>query len=433
MELDSLLVQEIGIINEKGISFDRSEEIKKRLYDTIISSWENERKFSNIRKILSPSFGKYNSTFFFSGERGITEYSSMYNTMIVEKSLYRDFFPLKIEFHPSDTIPVILAHAENEEAKGYDVVKAINVSYQISSTFAELLQKTRRPRSSIPVAAGISSGIGVIHNIENNVFRKFLSYSLNTAVDEKSHVFPEGFISSFYARELSFLYRIIGEIPEKKVDPNLFKDTGGEHLIDFQKDRISKGVIKYYPVDDLLISAVEAVTSLREKVRGNIIDLRVEIPEIIYSRNVENDFYDTPKDIEENLKRSLRFIISYTHFYGSPRTGSFNEAFYTDINIKNLMANIKVSTSDKFDKLFPEFLPTKLTYETDQGIYEKEIDVPYGYYRNPISWNDLKDKGFKLLRNEDFNNELFEFIKNFDDRTTKELMEVMNNASIKGK
>jgi len=432
MELDSLLVQEIGTMREKSLPFDKSEEIKKRLYDTIISSWEKKEIFANIKKILNPSYGKYNSTFFFSGERGLTEYSSMYNTILVEKSLCRDFFPLRMEIHPSDTIPVILAHAENEVVKGHDIMRAINASYQVSTTFAEFMQKSGKLKSDIPIAAGMAAGIGVIHNLEDNTFQKFLAYSINLSGAEKYYMFRNSFRSSFYARELSFLYRIVGEIPEQRIDLNIFKDIGGEHLLDFRKDRVSKTVIKYYPVDDLLISAIEAVTSLREKVKGNILDLRVEIPEVIYSRNVRKGESDNLKNIEE-LKRSLKFIISYAHSYGPPRIESYNEAFITDVNIKGLMEKIKVSITDKFDNLFPEFLPTKLTYETDQGIFEKEVDVPYGYYRNPISWNDLKDKGFKLLRNDDFNNQLLEFIKNFDDKSVDELMEVMNNAPVKGK
>ncbi|MGC8574775.1 MAG: MmgE/PrpD family protein [Thermoplasmata archaeon] len=432
MELDGLIVQEIETMSEKGLSFDKSEEIKKRLYDTIISSWENEKIFTNIKKVLNPSYGKYNSTFFFSGERGLTEYSSLYNTMLVEKSLFKDFYPLRIELHPSVTIPVILAHAENEAVKGHDVMKAINASYQISTTFAEFVQKSGKLRSDVPLAAGMAAGIGLIHNMEGNTFQKFLAYSMNLSNEEKYSQFSKSFRSSFYARDFSFLYRMIGEIPDQKININMFKDIEGEHLLDFRKDRVSKTVLKYYPVDDLLISAVEAATSLREKVKGNILDLRVEIPEVIYSRNVRNEESYNLKNIED-LERSLKFIISYVHFYGPPRIESYNEAFITDINIKGLTEKIKVSLSDKFDNLFPEFLPTKLTYETDEGIFEKEIDVPYGYYRNPISWNDLKDKGFKLLRNDDFNNQLLEFIKNLDDKSVDELMEVMNNAPVKGK
>ncbi len=430
MEFDSLLLQEIRALNDSELTFDVTEEIKKRIYDTIINSWTNEKNIRSIAGVLSPSYGKQNSTIFFKKERAITEYVSMINTMMLEQSNCRDFYPSRMENHPSDAIPSIIAHAENEASKGYDLIKAVYGSYQISSTFSEFIEKTGNYKSGIPQSIGIATGICLIHDVKDEFFRKMLNYSINIGDEERKFYYFNKYRSSYYARELSFLYRLNDSLPDVNLDPNIFKNMEGEHFLDFKKDRVSKNVMKYYEVDDLLLSAVEIANEMRENVKGNILDVAILIPEIIEMRNVRNGEINDNTDIKSMI-RSLKFAVAYTYFYGLPRSESYNESFLNDINIRNLMDKMKIRTLEEYDRLFPEFLPTKLTFQTDQGIYEREIDVPYGYFRNPMTWNDLKNKGFRLTRNEDFVNSLMDFIKNIDDKSIEELVEVLGNAPIK--
>ncbi|MDS0257736.1 hypothetical protein ApAK_08700, partial [Thermoplasmatales archaeon AK] len=61
---------------------------------------------------------------------------------------------------------------------------------------------------------------------------------------------------------------------------------------------------------------------------------------------------------------------------------------------------------------------------------EKELDVPKGHFKRPYTWDDLMDKGTRVM-GEDNSRSLMEIAKSFDRRDVKEIFEVVNNVTAK--
>jgi 2-methylcitrate dehydratase len=77
--------------------------------------------------------------------------------------------------------------------------------------------------------------------------------------------------------------------------------------------------------------------------------------------------------------------------------------------------------------MYPEFLPVKITVETDKQTYTEELDVPKGHHRKPYSWDDLIIKGKKVM-SERSAMEIANIAKRFDRSDMAELLEVVRNV-----
>ena len=432
MEFTSKMVEEIRSLETKQIDFQVSEEIKKRLFDTIISASVGSKNPSvaKMKGGLVPSFGKLNASIFFSGERASVEYASLINTCMVASSGFQDFFPSRMTVNPSNAIPLILAFAEGTKAKGHDLLKSIYISYKASGAFMDAFQKmSGKSESFIPITMGMAAGVGSLVSMDNDIFSRYLGCAISAGLGLNENLpFVEKCFPAMMAREISFLYKVANSLPDGK-GVDLTKDIGGESALtlDFKTERVTRSDIRCNRVDGVLMSAVEAVLALREKLTGEILNLRIEIPDQVYSRNVSGKEAIDKLDAAD-LTKSLPYVIAHTHFYGVPEP-SFLEELPIDKNIRDLVGKMKVTTSDDYTKLFPTFIPIRILYETSDGMFEKQVDLPLGHYRNPAKWSDLRRKSIRITGNEEYTDTLIEFVKNIEEKEIGELMEVINSES----
>ncbi|MEM1654655.1 MAG: hypothetical protein QXD07_06250, partial [Thermoplasmata archaeon] len=66
-----------------------------------------------------------------------------------------------------------------------------------------------------------------------------------------------------------------------------------------------------------------------------------------------------------------------------------------------------------------------------EGNFSEECKVPKGHFRNPFSWEDLNEKGLKIIKDEDLVNSIMNAGKTLDKITINELLDVVTNVNSK--
>ena len=79
-------------------------------------------------------------------------------------------------------------------------------------------------------------------------------------------------------------------------------------------------------------------------------------------------------------------------------------------------------------KKYPEHLPFSIKIETDKGEIEDYLLDPKGYFNRPFSWDDLRSKGLKLMREEDCDN-IIEAVRSLENRHIGEIMEILSDVN----
>ncbi|MGC8609415.1 MAG: MmgE/PrpD family protein, partial [Thermoplasmata archaeon] len=129
---------------------------------------------------------------------------------------------------------------------------------------------------------------------------------------------------------------------------------------------------------------------------------------------------------KETADHSMPYIIAYSLLHGDPAINSYDRKFLKDPEILSLIDKMQFVITEKFDSMYPAYLPVKITVESDSGRVEEEVDVPKGHFRDPYSWDDLLKKAIRV---NDRLDAVVKFAKDLDKKDSNELMEVIGNVS----
>ena len=131
---------------------------------------------------------------------------------------------------------------------------------------------------------------------------------------------------------------------------------------------------------------------------------------------------------KETADHSLPYIIAYSLVHGAPGPDSYNSKYLADKRILDLIDKMSFSVSQRFDAMYPEYLPIKITIVTDKSKFENEVTIPKGHFRNPYSWDDLRNKGKAIIGNEKSVDSMISIGKDLEKRRISELFEVISNV-----
>jgi 2-methylcitrate dehydratase len=205
-----------------------------------------------------------------------------------------------------------------------------------------------------------------------------------------------------------------------------FRQVSGNLNLDFSKSRILKTMIKNYPVEYHAMSAAEVASNLRKKIRGKIKKVEVETFTVANTIIIKDPEKLRPRT-RETADHSMPYIIALTLVKGDPTPHSYEKNMLNDAEVLSVIDRMKFRITEKFDRMYPEFLPVKITVETDQGVFQEEMDAPKGHNKKPYTWDDLKSKGNRVM-SEGSSASIMEFAKTFEKRGMAELNEVLKNV-----
>lgn len=426
------------------LGFDRnsSEEIKKRIADSIITSYgaKDSEPVRIEKSSLLPSKGKANSRIYFTDEYASVDVATFINGSMTRYLDFNDTYLSKEALHPSDNIPPIIAMSESLELDGRRTINSIGVSYQVIGALSDAvsirdLGWDHVTYISVSSAAGLASLMG----LDKEKFQNTLNLGINNNISLRQTRAGElsmwkGCTAANASRNSVFAALLAsqgftGPSPIFEGEMGFFKQVSGKFELDLNSNRIMKTMIKNFPVEYHAMSAAEASLNLRNRIVGRIEKVEVETFSVAHKIIIKDPEKLRPKT-KETADHSMPYIIAYTLTNGAPVPDAYSEKFLRDEKILNLIDKIKFKVTETYDNMYPEFLPVKIRVETDSNKFEEEITVPKGHFKNPYSWDDLSEKG-KRVMGDDNSRILIEFMRNFENRETGELMEVISGVDFK--
>jgi len=428
----------------KKLDNKTEEEIKKRVVDSIYVSY-GARKADPVKislETLFPSKGKLNSVVYFYNRKGAVDVVTFLNGCMTRYLDYNDTYLSKEALHPSDNIPPIISYAHAKEMDGETAIRAINVSYQVVGALADAVSIRERGWDHVTYIS-ISSGAGLaaLNGFDNKKFVNTLNLAINNNISLRQTRAGElsmwkGCTAANASRNSVFAAMLAengftGPGPIFEGEMGFFKQVSGEFDLDFSKNRVLRTMIKNYPVEYHAMSAVDAALRIHNKMKGNRIEsIEVKTFSVAYKIIVKDAEKLRPKT-KETADHSLPYIIAYTLLYGEPNIASYNKERLEDRKILDLIDKMRVDVDPEYDKMYPEYLPVKISVITDLGKYIEEITVPKGHFRAPYDWDDLLNKGIRIMNDEDQARDILNTGKKLDKISIKEFLDVVNNVKVK--
>lgn len=422
------------------LDFKTIDELKKRIVDAIFVAYgaKNANPVAISKKSLLPSCGNINSTIFFEKEKASSDIAAYINGCMTRYLDYNDTYLSKEALHPSDNIPPILAIAQAEGVSGSDLISGIGMAYQIVGAFSDAVSIRDRGWDHVTyISISSATGIGSMLEFDIEKFSHLLSLSINNNISLRQTRVGElsmwkGCTVANAGRNSIFAYLLskngfTGPQPIFTGERGFLKQVTGEISLDLEKNRILKSMIKNFPVEYHAMSAVEVALKLKDQIQGTIESIEVETFKVAYDIIVKDPEKWKPMT-KETADHSMPYIIAYTLNYGAPKPEAYYEPFLSDNNILSLLKKMKFKVNDEFNSLYPEFLPCRISIKTDKGAWMEEVDIPLGHFRNPYSWDDLREKGFRIIKNDDFIKDLIDLIRNFESHESGEILEVISHA-----
>ncbi|MEM0115784.1 MAG: MmgE/PrpD family protein [Thermoplasmata archaeon] len=428
---------------EKKTSSEVSEEIKKRVVDSLFVSYgaKDSEPLKIATKMLLPSRGKLNSRIYFSNRKASVDVATFINGCMTRFLDYNDTYLSKEALHPSDNIPPLISMGSSKDLDGESLIKSIYVSYQILGALADAVSIRDRGWDHVTyISISSAAGLAALLDLDDKKFIHTLNLAINNNISLRQTRAGElsmwkGCTAGNAARNSVFAVLLAmggftGPGPIFEGEMGFFKQISGEFDLDLTKERVLRTMIKNYPVEYHAMSAVESALILRKKIKGTIKRINITTFDVAYKIIVKDPEKLRPKT-KETADHSLPYIIAYTLNYGEPNLESYDRKFLTDEKILSLIDKMSFKVSDEYNKMYPEYLPVKIEIITTEGNFSEECKVPKGHFRNPFSWEDLNEKGLKIIKDEDLVNSIMNAGKTLDKITINELLDVVTNVNSK--
>ena len=429
-------------ISGERLSATDSDELKKRIADSFFVAYgaRDSLPVKIAKSALLPSSSKHNAHLYFSGENASAETASFINGTMTRYLDYNDTYLSKEDAHPSDNIPPIIAYAEAMGMKGKHIIRALKVAYQVQCALCDAASLRDRGWDQVTyLAVSSAAGIAALIGLDEEKFVHAINLALSNNICLRQTRAGElsmwkGCTAGYATRNGLFAAVLAGEgltgpSPIFEGEMGFFKQVSGKFTINLEKDRITRTMIKSYPVEYRATSAVDAALKLRESI--DVSGIKKIVVET-FSSALRIIIKDPPKlkpKTKETADHSMPYIIAYTLLYGSPTLDSYSGKYLSDRRILDLIRKMSFRESANYNKIYPSYLPVKITLYTWSKKLSSEVIVPKGHFRNPYSWDDLRSKGVAIIKNEDAVKSIINTVKSMDDRDPSEMLEVMENVN----
>ena len=420
-----------------------SEEIKKRIADSIITSYgaRNAPPISIEKRTFLPYSGKLRSPVYFDENVASPDIAAFINGSMTRYLDYNDTYLSKEALHPSDNIPPILAMGYATDTDGNSAMKAISVAYDVVGALADAVSIRDRGWDHVTyISISAASGLGLLMSLNEVAFENCISLALNNSVSMRQTRAGElsmwkGCTASDASRNAVFAALLAsngftGPSPIFTGEMGFFRQVSGDFTLNLTSGKVLRTMIKNFPVEYHAMSAAELALQLRGQMKGNIRKIDVETFEVAHKIIIKDPEKLRPKT-RETADHSMPYIVAYTLVHGAPNPSSYDDVFLHDQKILDLIDRSSYTVTERFNSMYPEYLPVKISVETSEGKYSEELDVPKGHFRNPYTWEDLQSKGERVMGGSNARI-LVDFMKSFERKSVKELLEVISSVDFKG-
>ena len=436
------IIEHSDEIRRSHIPSDVSEEMKKRIADSIITSF-GARDAPPVRiekKVFLPLSGNLSSRVYFGAGRATPDIAAFINGSMTRYLDYNDTYLSKEALHPSDNIPPLLAMADAMDYDGNAVLEAASLAYDVVGSLADAVSIRDRGWDHVTyISISAASGLANLMDMDGKKFENTISLSLNNSISMRQTRAGElsmwkGCTASDASRNAVFAALLASEgftgpSPVFTGEMGFFKQVSGEFSLELGFGKVLRTMIKNFPVEYHAMSAAEVALNIRSKVKGEIKRIDVETFQVAYSIIIKDPEKLRPRT-RETADHSMPYIVAYTLLHGAPNPESYSDDLLHDSRILSLIDRSSYRVTERFNKMYPDYLPVKITVEAENGTFTEEMDAPKGHFRKPYTWDDLKAKGERVMGPEN-SAILIDFMKSFQKHGVRELMEVISDVSFK--
>lgn len=439
----SRLFEHASEVGSRGLEQMVLDEIKKRIADSIITSFGamNALPVSIEKKALLPSTGKLNSPVYFTGKEASVDIATFINGSMTRYLDYNDTYLSKEALHPSDNVPAILSMAYAKDLSGMDAAKALSVAYDVVGALADAVSIRDRGWDHVTyISISAAAGLGQLLGFGDEKFENLINLAINNNISLRQTRAGElsmwkGCTASDASRNSVFaallaMESFTGPSPIFTGEMGFFKQVSGEFGLDLKHGKVLRTMIKNFPVEYHAMSAAEVALNLRKEISGRIEKVEVETFEVAHKIIIKDPEKLRPKT-RETADHSMPYIVAYTLKNGAPTPTSYEDSHLLDPEILRIIDVSNYKVTDRFNDMYPDNLPVKIRVTTDNGVHEEEMDVPKGHFKKPYSWEDLENKG-KAVMGETNAKILVDLAKGLENRSVRELFEVISDVNFKG-
>ncbi|EQD36631.1 2-methylcitrate dehydratase, partial [mine drainage metagenome] len=259
------------------------------------------------------------------------------------------------------------------------------------------------------ISISTAAGLAFLGDLDSKKFENCISLGINNNISLRQTRAGElsmwkGLTASNASRNSVFAFSLAANGVSGPSDVftgemGFFKQVSGKFDLHLDVNRILKTMIKNYPVEYHAMSAVESCESLRSSIDGEIKEIEIETFSVADKIIIKGPEKKRPKT-KETADHSMPYLVAYTLLYGRPGPKSYRSEFLENRKIAALIDKTHFTISERFDQLYPEHLPFRITVKTASGEFENEIIDPRGHHRNPFSWEGIVQKGKSLMSEE---------------------------------
>lgn len=154
---------------------------------------------------------------------------------------------------------------------------------------------------------------------------------------------------------------------------------------------------KFFPAEHHAQSAIEAALAVRRLIRKQPIK-RI----VIESFSVAVDIIGSEKEkwqptTRETADHSMPYLVVAALLDGDVTLKQYEKTRYLDKDVKTLLKQVTVKISDKYTRLYPRFLPNRVTVWLKNGdSFSQEVLLSKGYAGRPMTDDEIRAKYQRL-------------------------------------
>lgn len=397
-------------------------EVKRYLYDSIGCAYGgyHTKDVNIIRDIYSGMAGSEEATVIGFGDKLPAVNVTLINSLMIRALDFNDIYWKEDPSHPSDLIPAALAVGELVDVSMKDVIVAIVLAYEFEQRLCEFAVPGIRERKwhhatltqfVSPIVAGKILGLN-----ENQMVNAIgISGSHNHTIGcptaghltmMKNTVDPmavqAGVFAALMAKKGYTGTEAVFEGKEGLMDvfgPNWDENKLVGNLGDSFK--ILDCSMKAFPTEALTHTHISATLKVINENDIQPEDIEeVVVTTIARACDILFDSHKYKPETRETADHSLPYCIARVILDRQITTGSFEESKIQEPRLKEMIHKIKGKASEKFEAMFPEKQPSRVTIHLKDGrTFSAYLEYPKGDPREPMTMEDLEAK-FNALSEE---------------------------------
>lgn len=349
-------------------------------------------------------------------DKASPEVAAMINGTGVRALDFNDTYLSKEPCHPSDLIASLWAACEMTPSRrqGKLLLKAMVLGYEVVCRLCDA-HSLRKDGWDHVNYIGIASAVAcsyifglsarttrhaiALTVVANNAMRQT---RVGTISDWKAacaaHAAKAGFQAALMARQ-----GMTGPSDIFSGPHGFFNQVSGPFRISLkgwgEPWKIMETHTKFYPAEHHAQSAIEAAVSIYpaimdEKIRKVVVESFDASIQIIGSEKEK-----WRPETRETADHSLHYLVAIALLQGGVNLKQYALKAYLKPSVRDLMKRIVIKRSERLNKLYPKYLPARVTVTMADGTtHTREVIQPKGYAGRPMSKEDIMRKFDDLAR-----------------------------------